>query len=446
MVASFSSCSSVPALVIVFSIYLSTFSLVEAGDNGGFSVDIIHRDSLLSPFYDPSVTHFERLQNALRRSMSRANSLKQFAISPFDVSSQVVSDNSGSYLMKMSFGTPPVERFAIADTGSNVIWIQCKPCERCYNQKVPLFDPNKSSTYRNLSCKSKECDLLDSKLRVCAPKTNDCEYNNYYGDGSSTRGFLATETFTLSSTSGKSVTLLEKIFGCGHNNQGTYDEGESGLVGLGGGSLSLISQLKSSIGGKFSYCLVPFEKENVTSKLNFGSEAVVSGDDVVSTPLVRKDPVTFYYVTLEAISVGNKRLPYKNSSKAVAEEGNIILDSGTTLTFIESNFYLNLESEVKKLIHGESFVDPPFLRLCYEPGTDVNVSVTFHFSGGADVKLKPLNTFFRNSKEAICFAIVPYPSVDDVGIFGNMAQMDFLVGHDLEKRKVYFKPADCSKH
>ncbi|XP_043693024.1 aspartic proteinase CDR1-like [Telopea speciosissima] len=220
-------------------------------------------------------------------------------------------------------------------------------------------------------------------------------------------GFVATETFTLDSTSGRSVTLPEKIFGCGHNNGGTFHERETGLVGLGGGLLSLISQLKSSVGGKFSYCLVPFEKENLTSKLNFGSEAVVSGDDVISTPLVTKDLVTFYYVTLEAISVGNKRLPYKNSSNSVADEGNIILDSGSTLTFIESEFYHNSESEMKKLIHGQSFIDN-FFSLWYEPGIDVNVSVTFHFS---DVDV-------------------------NVGVFGNIAQMDFLVGHDLEKRKV----------
>ncbi|XP_043692904.1 aspartic proteinase CDR1-like [Telopea speciosissima] len=343
--------------------------------------------------------------------MSHANSLIQSAISPFEVSSQVVTDNNGSYLMKMSFGTPPVERFAIADTGSDLIWIQCKPCEKCYKQKPPLFDPNKSSTYRNLSCKSKECDLIAGEGRVCAPGTNDCKYSYYYGDGSSTKGFLASETFRLGSTSGRSVDLPNKIFGCGHNEGGSsFNDRESGLVGLGGGPLSLISQLKSSIGGKFSYCLVPFEKENVTSKLNFGSEVVISGDDVVSTPLVIKDPATFYYVTLEAISVGNKRLAYMNSSKAVADEGNIILDYGTTLTYIEFDFNRNLESEVKKLIHGETFVDTEYSHLCYKPGTDVNVSVIVHFSE-ADVKLKPLNTFFRRSEEAVCFAIVPYPSV-----------------------------------
>ncbi|XP_043692872.1 aspartic proteinase CDR1-like [Telopea speciosissima] len=441
MVASFSSCSPLPALVIVFSIYLYTFALVEAGDNGGFSVDIIHRDSFLSPSYDPSVTHFERLQNAFRRSISRVNNFKQSVISQFEVSTQVFP-NGGSYLMKISFGTPPVETLAIVDTGSDLIWIQCKPCEQCYKQKDPLFDPNNSSTYLNLSCKSKQCDLLGSG-GDCSAKSNACEYSYAYGDTSFTNGLLATETFTLGSTSGRSVPLPNKIFGCGHKNLGIFTERENGIVGLGGGPLSLISQLKSSIGGKFSYCLVPLENENATSKLNFGSEAVVSGDDVVSTPLVSKDPLTFYYLTLEGISIGNKRLAYKNSSTVGADEGNIFLDSGSTLTTLPIDLYDNLESEVKKLIDGESVRDPiGLLSLCYKADTDVNVSITAHFSGGADLKLKQLNTFVKMSEELVCFAFIPQ---DGVSVFGNIAQMDFLVGHDLEKRKVYFKPADCSK-
>lgn len=102
----------------------------------------------------------------------------------------------------------------------------------------------------------------------------------------------------------------------------------SGVVGLGGGPASLITQLGSSIGSKFSYCLLPLSLEsNRTSKLSFGDAAVVSGDDVVSTPIVKKDPIVFYYLTLEAFSVGNKRIEFGRSSNG-GDEGNIIIDSG----------------------------------------------------------------------------------------------------------------------
>ncbi|XP_042486059.1 aspartic proteinase CDR1-like [Macadamia integrifolia] len=447
MVANYSSsCSPITALVIiVFSIYLSTFSLVEAGDNGGgFSVDIIHRDSMLSPSYDPSVTHFERQQNAFRRSLSRVNNFKQSLTTPNQVSPRVIP-NGGSYLMEISFGTPPMKNLAIVDTGSDLIWIQCKPCQNCYKQKAPLFDPTKSSTYREISCKSKQCQELGDMARGCSPKRNACKYLSRYGDGSFTNGLVANETFTLGSTSGRSVPLPNKMFGCGHNNDGTFGEKENGIVGLGESHLSLISQLKSSIDGMFSYCLVPLEKENVTSKLYFGSQAVVSGDDVVSTPLVSKNPVIFYYVTLEGISVGNQRLEFKKSWKVnAADEGNTILDSGSTLTFLQSELYDKVESEVSKLIGGYPVPDPEgSLSLCYKADTDVNVPITVHFSG-ADLKLKQMNTFVRISEELICFAFAPIDG--HLAVFGNIAQMDFLVGYDLQERKVYFKPADCSKY
>ena len=64
---------------------------------------------------------------------------------------------------------------------------------------------------------------------------------------------------------------------------GTFIEAGSGIIGLGGGPLSLVSQLNKSIGGKFSYCLVLAENSNVINKINFGSTGLVSSNGVVST-------------------------------------------------------------------------------------------------------------------------------------------------------------------
>ena len=74
-------------------------------------------------------------------------------------------------------------------------------------------------------------------------------------------------------------------FGCGHNNTGIFSSKGSGLVGLGAGPLSLVSQLGSQIDHKFSYCLVPYFS-NFTGKLKMGQEADISASSngVVSTP------------------------------------------------------------------------------------------------------------------------------------------------------------------
>ncbi|KAM1400985.1 hypothetical protein ACFX2F_028191 [Malus domestica] len=56
---------------------------------------------------------------------------------------------------------------------------------------------------------------------------------------------------------------------------------------LGRGPVSPISQMSSSIDGKFSYCLVhAFSGFNSSSTMSYGNEAVVSGATAFSTPLL----------------------------------------------------------------------------------------------------------------------------------------------------------------
>lgn len=230
---------------------------------------------------------------------------------------------------------------------------------------------------------------------------------------------------------------------------GTFGGGTSGIVGLGGGKVSLITQLGSSIQGKFSYCLVSdFGSKNPpSSKMNFGNNAVVSGAGVVKTPIVSKTPDTFYYLTLEGITVGSKRLDLVSSNEndgTGSIDGNIIIDSGTTLTLLPSDLYSKVEAEVKRQMKMKQIKDPAgILNLCYlASGDTLSVpQITAHFKG-ADLKLKDANTFVKTSQSSLCLAFAPSA---DISIYGNLAQMDFLVGYDLEKKTVSFKPTDCSK-
>ncbi|KAM2327786.1 hypothetical protein ACFXTH_014321 [Malus domestica] len=85
------------------------------------------------------------------------------------------------------------------------------------------------------------------------------------------------------------------------------------MVGLGRGSESLISQMCSSIGGKFSYCLMHETKLNTTGKMKFGSSVVDSGFEAVSTPLFLGELKSYYFVRLEAMSVGCTKLQYNTT-------------------------------------------------------------------------------------------------------------------------------------
>uniref|UniRef100_A0A7N0U4S3 Peptidase A1 domain-containing protein n=1 Tax=Kalanchoe fedtschenkoi TaxID=63787 RepID=A0A7N0U4S3_KALFE len=414
----------------------------------GFTLSFIRRDSPNSPFYNSSHSHFTRVQTAISRSVALANRLATDRFGLESKSNDPESDilsASGEYLMNVSIGSPPFPVLAIADTGSDLIWTQCKPCSNCYDQKAPIFDPEHSSTYKPVSCSASQCTTEASGFQPSCDGTDHCQYSVRYGDQSYSQGSVATDTFTLGSSSGQPVNFPNVVFGCGFENQGTFSSDGSGIIGLGHGPTSLIGQLDKSIGGKFSYCLVPLSSKGTkSSEINFGENAVVSGDDVVSTPLVRKDPSTFYSLTLEAITVGTEKIAFADGSDfgKAAEKGNIIIDSGTTLTILPDSFYSLVEAEVKKQVDAKRADDPSDqLSLCYDAAEFKAPKIVANFEG-ADVKLKDFNAWVLVSDDVVCFAFTG----SNLGIYGNLAQMNFLVGYDKEGMSVSFKPADCTKH
>ncbi|XP_043694023.1 aspartic proteinase CDR1-like [Telopea speciosissima] len=405
-------------LAIIFIISLSNLDVIESS-NGSLTIDLIHRDSPFSPLYNPSETSWQHWQKSFLRGINH-------------VAADVLPDK-GQYLVKFSIGTPPVEVHGILDAGSDLIWTQCAPCPGCYKQILPLFDPTKSSTYKDLPCQNKMCEELSPN--PCS-RSKNCQYGYGYGGAQYTKGNLATDTFTFGSLS-----LPNKVFGCGHNNSGTFDERGTGIVGLGLGSMSMITQLTSTYGFKFSYCLVPLSAPTVTSKLTIGNEAVVSGSGTVSTPLVVKPKDTFYYVTLQAMSVGNTRLPYDHAlSPNGSKEGNLIIDTGVPPILIPTQFYNQMVVAVKGAISGQPLTNKG-TQLCYSSNTKIDVTITAHFTG-ADVQLKPENTFVSTPDGSVCFAMNPD---NNIAIFGNFAQMNFLIGYDLANKMLFFKPTDCTK-
>ncbi|XVE52773.1 hypothetical protein DITRI_Ditri02bG0150600 [Diplodiscus trichospermus] len=250
--------------VILSSILIQ--SVVAANVVSRFTVELIHPDSPPSPFCNASLTSSEILTKNALHSMQRIKNF-QSLIDQKAIQS-VLIPCEGCYLMKLSFGTPAVEYFAIADTGSDLTWIQCAPCTRCYPQQSSLLDPQTSSTYQKLSCHSEACQGVPG--RMCL-NTSDCGYKCSYRDGTYTTGILG-----------------------------------AGLVGLGVRPLSLVSQIDTQIDHRFSYCLVPYSANNSSSKLIFGQESIISRPGAVSTPLITKYTQPFYYRSLEGVSIGDK--------------------------------------------------------------------------------------------------------------------------------------------
>ncbi|XP_021727404.1 aspartic proteinase CDR1-like [Chenopodium quinoa] len=430
-----SSSSKLPSSLFVEARHYSPKS-----SNGTFTVHLIHRDSPHSPYYNSSMTPLQRLQRAPLGSISHSHNIHRYQ-------SSYLIPNGGDYLIKIALGTPKVEITAVADTSSDLIWVQCSPCDECLPSKSPPFIPKKSSTYHPISCTSPSCKYphiiqgcLPNYTNKSSSSSSPCYYEALYGDGTQSVGILATETISLPSPNEATSPSHTSIkFGCGFDQRGQVGVQGEGIFGLGAGSLSLVSQLGSSINYKFSYCLAPLSS-GVPSKLTFGAH--VTSSKVLTIPLVTGLPSTFYYITLNDISIGN------NASVPVNQD--IIIDSGTTLTYLPQTIYDNIKTALSTAIKLTPVPDPlQFYDLCYDArrsGSSGGLNppdVVFHFKG-ADVVLKGINTFRTLEDQGlICLAM---STTEGTPILGNIAQVNFEVGFNLHSKKVSFAPTDCTKH
>lgn len=127
----------------------------------------------------------------------------------------------------------------------------------------------------------------------------------------------------------------------------------------------------------------------------------------------------------------------------------MIIDSGSTVTKLPESLYIPFEEQVAKVVDRTSkrFTNPKRnLRLCYLSESVDKVgapTITVHFKG-ADLKLSAKNTFIQTDPNVVCLAFRPFSTTTGLGIYGFYAQVNFLVGYDLQNNLVSFKPEDCS--
>ncbi|KAG5536228.1 hypothetical protein RHGRI_023869 [Rhododendron griersonianum] len=266
---------------------------------------------------------------------------------------------SGEYFSRVGVGRPARQYYLVIDTGSDVSWIQCKPCFDCYQQ----------------------------------------------------------------------------------DNEGLF-AAAAGLLGMGGGSLSLPSQLRAT---SFSYCLVNRDSA-ASSTLEFNS---ARPGDSVTAPLLRNSKYkTFFYVGLAGLSVGGQPVAVSPSVFAVDESGRggIIVDSGTAVTRLKTEAYTAVRDAfarlTTKLPSSSSYA---IFDTCYDLSSFKQVSiptVSFRFAGGKSLTLPPENYMIPvDSAGKVCFAFAPTDG--PLSIIGNIQQQGTRVSYDVANSVVGFSPSKC---
>ncbi|TVU47266.1 hypothetical protein EJB05_06859, partial [Eragrostis curvula] len=353
------------------------------------------------------------------------------------------------YLAHFAIGTPAQPVQLTLDSGSDLVWTQCRPCITCFNQSLPLFDSSLSSTFAKLSCGSAACQALQSTscgAGSSSPDNQPCVYGYGYGDGSLTLGDLATDMFSFAGGA-----AVRAAFGCGHNNTGIFNSNETGIAGFGRGPLSLPSQLKVD---NFSYCFTTISGSTPSSVLLGVPGDLFSSDPstVQTTPLIQNpaSPSTspLYYLSLKGITVGSTRLPIPESTFALTSNGTggAFIDSGTGITSFPADVYSLVHdafiNQTSLPVHNLT-ASPTTLCFASSPGKTPNVpKLILHFDG-ATLDLPPANYMFDfedAGASVICLAI---NSGDDTTIIGNFQQQNMHVLYDLANNMLSFAPAQC---
>ena len=431
-------------------------------------VDLIHRDSPISPLLEAqNLTMVERLRGAVERSHSRLSRLQlhynfqngeSYNYSP-------VNYVEGEYFMQMAIGSPvPLNLHFILDTGSDLMWTQCEPCDTfsflsCKPQNDPMFDPFQSSSYNNVSCSNHFC--LDLTINGGCNSLNNCEYIYSYGSGA-TSGVLAEETFSLGTVAGspKWTSFPNLTFGCGRSQYGDFLN-SSGIIGLGRGPLSLVSQIGPSIGNIFSYCFGSIYNASQTSPLFLGRSATV-GRGFSVTPLIQNNMFqTFYYLGLDGISVAGEPVSIPKGTFGIQSDGSggLFIDSGSTFTSLAEPGYKPFLEAVRSNISAEpvNASATTGFDLCYNSNSKLPAAIhyptiIFHFAGGAEYVLPPEKSFMfisgagaaDDEQELVCLAFSSSGSGSGFSVLGNFQQQNFHIVYDLGDNKLSFAPTNCA--
>ncbi|XP_059659203.1 aspartyl protease family protein At5g10770-like [Cornus florida] len=349
---------------------------------------------------------------------------------------------SNNYYVKIGLGTPPSYYPVIVDTGSSFSWLQCLPCQgSCYKQAVPIFNPYASSTFQELSCRTSECNSLKeatSNDPICN-NYNECVYQTSYGDQSYSKGYLCRDTLTLD----QSGTLPDFVYGCGQENIGSFGE-SAGLFGLDRKRLSMFSQLSTTYGNAFSYCL-PTRSGGSGGSLSIGRDSLM-GSSYKFTPMLPDEQETgLYFLSLSAIAVAGKTLAVSEAEYKIPT----IIDSGSVLTYLPTSVYSVLSKEFTKIMSSNHEIAPAFdiLDTCYKGSlkemSDVP-EVWIVFQGEANLTLAPQNILYDVAEKNItCLAFVGNSATDDFSTIGNHQQQTYRVAYDVYNSRIGFAAGGC---
>ncbi|XP_062197566.1 aspartic proteinase Asp1-like [Phragmites australis] len=357
---------------------------------------------------------------------------------------------TGHFYATLSIGDPAKPYFLDVDTGSDLTWLQCDaPCKSCNKVPHPLYRPTKNKL---LPCANSLCTALLRGLGANnkCPSPQQCDYRIKYTDSASSQGVLVTDSFSLPLRNSSNV-RASLTFGCGYDQQvgknGAVQAATDGLLGLGRGSVSLLSQLKQQGITKnvLGHCL----STNGGGFLFFG-DAMVPTSRVTWVPMARSTAGNYY-------SPGSATLYFDRRSLGV-KPMEVVFDSGSTYTYFSAQPYQAVVSALKgSLSKSLKQVSDPSLPLCWKGQKsfksvfDVKKdfkSLLLSFASGknAVMEIPPENYLIVTKIGNVCLGILDGSAAKlSFNVIGDITMQDQMVIYDNERGQLGWVRGACSR-
>ncbi|NP_001292779.1 Aspartic proteinase Asp1 [Zea mays] len=356
---------------------------------------------------------------------------------------------TGHYYVTMNIGNPAKPYFLDVDTGSDLTWLQCDaPCRSCNKVPHPLYRPTAN---RLVPCANALCTALHSgqgSNNKC-PSPKQCDYQIKYTDSASSQGVLINDSFSLPMRSSNIRPGL--TFGCGYDQQvgknGAVQAAIDGMLGLGRGSVSLVSQLKQQGITKnvVGHCL----STNGGGFLFFGDD-VVPSSRVTWVPMAQRTSGNYY-------SPGSGTLYFDRRSLGV-KPMEVVFDSGSTYTYFTAQPYQAVVSALKGgLSKSLKQVSDPTLPLCWKGQKafksvfDVknefkSMFLSFASAKNAAMEIPPENYLIVTKNGNVCLGILDGTAAKlSFNVIGDITMQDQMVIYDNEKSQLGWARGACTR-
>ncbi|KAH0972773.1 hypothetical protein GBA52_024929 [Prunus armeniaca] len=357
----------------------------------------------------------------------------------------------GTTTVSLNIGHPAKIFELDIDSGSDLTWVQCDaPCTGCTEPREHLYRPNNNL----LQCKDLLCTAFHSPAsHPCETTDDQCDYEVKYADHGSSLGVLVKDYFPLKFTNG-SLLSLHLAFGCGYDQKyfGPVTPATAGVIGLGNGKVSILSQL-SRLGltrNVVGHCLS-----------GRGGGFLFFGDDLsVHNPWhFHRDNNLMIFIFRKRCSCGPAELVF--DGKATSVKGlDMIFDSGSSYNYFNSQAYQAIVTLVRNDLKGKPLKDATedqSLPICWKGRKP------FKFVRDAKNYFKPLSLSFTNAKNVqrqlspqtylivtkhgnVCLGILNGTEVGlgNLNIIGDITLQDKMLIYDNENQRIGWAPANCN--